>query len=66
MRITIACGLVFGAFALLPQAATAQFLEEKVLTLEIARKMVATADSEAKRNHLAGVVAWSTTAGGRS
>ena len=57
MRIAIACGLVFGAVALLPPAATAQFAEKKVLTLEIARKIVTTAESEAARNHLAGVVA---------
>ena len=43
MRIAIACGLVFGAVASLPPAATAQFAEKKVLTLEIARKIVATA-----------------------
>jgi glc operon protein GlcG len=57
MRIAIACGLVFGAVALLPPAATAQFAEKKVLTLEIARKIVATAEAEAARSHLAGVVA---------
>jgi glc operon protein GlcG len=57
MRIAIACGLVFGAVALLPQQAAAQFAEKKVLTLEIARKIVATAETEAVRNHLAGVVA---------
>jgi hypothetical protein len=32
MRIAIACGLVFGAAALLPQVAAAQFPEKKVLT----------------------------------
>ena len=57
MRIAIACGIVFGAAALLPSAATAQFAEKKVLTLEIARKIVTAAESEAARNHLAGVVA---------
>jgi glc operon protein GlcG len=57
MRIAVASGLVFGAVALLPPSATAQFAEKKVLTLEIARKIVATAESEATRNHLAGVVA---------
>jgi glc operon protein GlcG len=55
MRIAIGCGLVLGAVILLPQVATAQFSEKKVLTLEIARKIVATAESEAARNHLAGV-----------
>ena len=57
MRIVIACRLVFGAVALLPQQAAAQFAEKKVLTLAIARKIVATAETEAARNHLAGVVA---------
>ena len=57
MRIVIACGLLFGAVWLLPQDAAAQFGEKKVLTLEIARKIVATAELEATRNHLAGVVA---------
>jgi glc operon protein GlcG len=57
MRIAVACGLLFGAVALLPPPAAAQFSEKKVLTLEIARKIVATAESEAARNHLAGVVA---------
>jgi glc operon protein GlcG len=57
MRKTIACGLLFGAIVLLPPAATAQFAEKKMLTLEIARKVVAAAEAEAARNHLAGVVA---------
>ena len=57
MRNAIACGIVFGVVALLPQAATAQFAEKKVLTLEIARKIVTAAELQATRNHLAGVVA---------
>jgi glc operon protein GlcG len=57
MRVGIACGVVLGAIALLPPPATAQYAEKKVLTLEIARKIVATAESAAARNHLAGVVA---------
>ncbi|MEA2775367.1 MAG: glc operon protein GlcG [Acetobacteraceae bacterium] len=57
MRIAIGCGLLFGAIVLLPSAATAQFATKKVLNLEIARKIVATAEAEATRNHLAGVVA---------
>src|SRR5258708_24391705 len=57
MRIAMAGGLVFAAVALLQPAAAAQFAEKKVLTLEIARKIVATAEAEAARNHLAGVVA---------
>ena len=57
MRISIGCGLLFGAIVLLPSAATAQFSEKKAVTLEIARKIVAAAEAEAARNHLAGVVA---------
>jgi glc operon protein GlcG len=57
MRIAIACGLLFGAAVWLPPAANAQFAEKKVLTLEIARKVVAAAEAEAVRNNLAGVVA---------
>jgi glc operon protein GlcG len=57
MRIAIACGLLFAAIVLLPPAATAQFAEKKVLTLEIAQKVVVAAEAEAARNHLAGVVA---------
>src|SRR5258708_4031477 len=64
MRVAIACGLVFGAVALLPQQAAAQFAEKKVLTLEIARRIVATAETEAARNHLAGVVAVVDDGGG--
>src|ERR1700679_4208890 len=57
MRIAVACGVVFGAVALLQPAAAAPFGEKKVLTLDIARKVVTAAESEATRNHLAGVVA---------
>src|SRR5271155_1136259 len=57
MRIAVACSLVLAAVALAPPATAAQFSEKKVLTLEIARKIVATAESEAERRHLAGVVA---------
>jgi glc operon protein GlcG len=57
MRIAIACGLVLAAAAFVPPAAAAQFAEKKVLTLEIARKIVSTAESVAERRHLAGVVA---------
>ena len=42
---------------MLTQVAASQLPEKKVLTLEIARKIVETAESEAARNHLAGVVA---------
>jgi glc operon protein GlcG len=54
MRIAVACGIVFGAVALLQPAGAAPFAEKKVLTLEIARKIVTAAESEATRNHLAG------------
>jgi glc operon protein GlcG len=57
MRIAIACLLLLGTLALLPREATAQFAEKKVLTLDIARKIVAAAESEAARSHIAGVVA---------
>jgi glc operon protein GlcG len=57
MRIAIACLLLLGALALLPREVTAQFAEKKVLTLDIARKIVAAAESEAARVHIAGVVA---------
>jgi hypothetical protein len=39
----------------LTQDAAAQFMEKKVLTLAAARKMVAAAEVEAERHHLAGV-----------
>ena len=56
-RHAIAWGLILGAVATLPPAAIAQFAQKKVLTLEIARTMVAAAEAEAERSHLAGVVA---------
>jgi glc operon protein GlcG len=42
---------------LLSGNAAAQLAEKKVLTLELTRRMVASAETEAARNHLAGVVA---------
>jgi glc operon protein GlcG len=57
MRNAIAWGLIFGTTATHPTAAIAQFAQKKVLTLEIARTMVAAAEAEAERSHLAGVVA---------
>jgi glc operon protein GlcG len=57
MRIAMACCIALAAVALVPPTSAAQFSEKKVLTLEIARKIVATAESEAERRHLAGVVA---------
>jgi glc operon protein GlcG len=57
MRISIAFGFALGVLAFLAQDAAAQFIEKKVLTLAAARKMVAAAEAEAERHHLAGVVA---------
>jgi glc operon protein GlcG len=57
MRTSIAFGLALGVLAFLTQGAAAQFMEKKVLTLAAARKMVAAAEAEAERHHLAGVVA---------
>jgi glc operon protein GlcG len=57
MRIVVACGIALVALALLQPAAAGPFGEKKVLTLEIARKIVTAAELEATRNHLAGVVA---------
>jgi glc operon protein GlcG len=57
MRIVVACSIAFGAAVLLQPAAAGPFAEKKVLTLEISRKIVTAAESEANRNHLAGVVA---------
>lgn len=57
MRTAVLLGLIYGAAALLPPVAAAVFPEKKVLTLEIARKIVAAAEAEAVRHHLAGVVA---------
>ena len=43
--------------ALVPASAFAQFTEKKVLSLAAAQKVVAAAQAEAERNHLAGVIA---------
>jgi hypothetical protein len=45
LRVAMASGLMFEAVALLPPAAAAQFAEKKVLTLEIARNVVAAAEA---------------------
>jgi glc operon protein GlcG len=57
MRMTLALVLALGMLTFLPQRAVAQLGEKKVLTLAAARKMVAAAEAEAERNHLAGVIA---------
>jgi len=56
MRNIIVWGFVAAA-ALIAGPADAQFLQKKVLTLELARKMVAAAEAEATRNNLRGVIA---------
>src|SRR5262245_34642224 len=59
MRHSFVLSLAFtlAALALLPQEALAQLGEKKVLTLAIARKMVAAAEAEAQRNNWPGVIA---------
>src|SRR5580700_1137259 len=57
MRTSIAFGFALGVLAFLTQDAAAQFMEKKVLTLAAARKMIAAAETEAERLHLAGVIA---------
>jgi glc operon protein GlcG len=57
MRISVATGLVLALLSLPTQNAAAQFTEKKVLTLAAAQKMVAAAQAEAERQHLAGVIA---------
>ena len=57
MRMAIALSVALGMLAFLAQSAVAQLGEKKVLTLAAARKMVAAAEAEAERNHLAGVIA---------
>jgi glc operon protein GlcG len=54
---SIGIPFVLAALALSAQAAAAQLAEKKVLTLAAAQKMVAAAQAEAERNHLAGVIA---------
>jgi glc operon protein GlcG len=57
MRTSVAIALVLSALTLPAQDAFAQLVEKKVLTLVAAQKMVAAAQAEAERNHLAGVIA---------
>jgi glc operon protein GlcG len=57
MRRLIGLALVLAAVALPAHRAPAQLAEKKVLTLAAAQKMVAAAQAEAERNHLAGVIA---------
>jgi glc operon protein GlcG len=57
MRESIRYALLVAAFALVTPDASAQLGEKKVLTLAAAQKIVAAAQAEAERNHLAGVIA---------
>ena len=57
MRRTFRLALMLAALAISTQHASAQLAEKKVLTLAAARNMVAAAQAEAERNHLAGVIA---------
>jgi glc operon protein GlcG len=54
---SVAFAVTAAALALSAQGAAAQLGEKKVLTLVAAQKMVAAAQAEAERNHLAGVIA---------
>src|ERR1700738_1284721 len=57
MRRSIGLALVLAALVVPAQHASAQLAQKKVLTLAAAQKMVAAAQAEAERNHLAGVIA---------
>jgi glc operon protein GlcG len=57
MRRTFRLALMLAALAISTQHASAQLAEKKVLTLAAAQNMVAAAQAEAERNHLAGVIA---------
>jgi glc operon protein GlcG len=58
MRRSIGLALVLAAALALPgREAFAQLKEKKVLTLAAVQKMIAAAQLEAERNHLAGVIA---------
>jgi hypothetical protein len=66
MRIAIGCGLLFGAIVLLPSAATAQFAEKTVLTLEIARRSSPPPRRRRRAITWPELSPWSMMAGGRS
>ena len=57
MRRYVRATLAIAALALSSQDAPAQLLDKKALTLAAAQKMVAAAQAEAEREHLAGVIA---------
>ena len=56
MRRTFRPALMLAALTISTQHASAQLGEKKVLTLAAAQKMVAAAQAEAERNHLAGAI----------
>jgi glc operon protein GlcG len=57
MHTCLICAFASTMLVLQASSASAQLAEKKVLTLELARKMVAAAEAEADRNHLRGVIA---------
>ena len=57
MHSCVGAALVTATLALSAQSALAQLADKKVLTLAAAQKMVAAAQAEAVREHLAGVIA---------
>jgi glc operon protein GlcG len=57
MRKATRLPLAVVALAFSAQGVTAQLAEKKVLTLAAAQKVIAAAQAEAERNHLAGVIA---------
>jgi glc operon protein GlcG len=54
---SIRFAFAIAALALSAQGAAAQLADKKVLTLAAAQKMIAAAQAEAERNHIAGVIA---------
>ena len=57
MHRSVLAALAAAALAFSTQNALAQLAEKKVLTLAAAQRMVAAAEAEAEREHLAGVIA---------
>jgi glc operon protein GlcG len=57
LRVSVTAGLILGVLTLPTQQTAAQLTEKRALTLAAAQKMVAAAQAEAERQHLAGVIA---------
>jgi uncharacterized protein GlcG (DUF336 family) len=57
MRNSVAGILAVGVVVLLGPSGQGQLLQKKALSLEVARKMVAAAETEAERNYWRGVIA---------